>query len=344
MLYVRRLLFYLVLISSCILITTVSNMQQEQQKPTYENKEDVPVQTEPNEQPEDVILPETVLQKWDEGNDVTDLQKVLRNLSYDIEVSGTFDESTTWALTDIQLQSEEIIPTGLYDEETKQFLQSVVDEEITITPEDGLTKPSEDYLSKLDSDTVENPYDVLALINKKHALPGDYVPKDLVFPNVRYPFTEDLPKKQLRKIAADALEELFKAADEAGLELYAQSGYRSYDRQVAIFTSNVEQHGEEAANNFSARPGQSEHQSGLTMDVTSSKVDFSLVIEFGETPEGKWIAEHAHEYGFIIRYLEGKEDITQYQYEPWHLRYVGEKVATEIYEKEITFEEYIEQK
>ncbi|HLR14524.1 MAG TPA: D-alanyl-D-alanine carboxypeptidase family protein [Bacillota bacterium] len=345
MLHVKRLIFYVILIGGCILLTTASVIQQEQQEPTIENKEDIPVQTEPNKQPEEEgTLPDTLLQKWDEGDDVTNLQKVLKALSYDIEASGIFDERTTWALTDIQLQSKEIIPTGLYDEETKQFLQSAVNEEVEITPEDGLIMPSEGYLSSLDSDTVENPYDVLALINKEHALPGNYVPEDLVFPNVRYPFTEELPKKQLRKIAADALEDLFKASDEAGLELYAQSGYRSYDRQVAIFTANAEQHGEKAANNFSARPGQSEHQSGLTMDVTSGEVDFNLVIEFGDTPEGQWIAEHAHEYGFIIRYLEGRENITQYQYEPWHLRYVGEKVATEIYEKDITFEEYIEQK
>lgn len=348
MLQVRRWLIYLLLMSGCLFIITACDFQeeqQEQQEPTNEMKEEVPVQVEPYEQPEDnVTLPDTRLQKWDEGDDVTALQKVLISLSYEIEASGTFDEATTWALTDIQLQSDEIIPTGLYDKETKHFLQSAVDEEVTITPENGLHKPSEKYLTTLDFDTVENPYDVLALINKEHALPGDYVPDDLVFPNVRYPFTEDLPKKQLRKIAADALEKLFEAADDADLELYALSGYRSYDRQVEIFTANMEQHGEKAANNFSARPGQSEHQSGLTMDVTSPEVNFSLVTEFGETPEGQWVAEHAHEYGFIIRYLEGREDITQYQYEPWHLRYVGEKVATEIFEENLTLEEYIEQK
>lgn len=80
------------------------------------------------------------------------------------------------------------------------------------------------------------------------------------------------------------------------------------------------------------------------MDVTTDEVGFDLIVEFGETDEGKWLKDNAHEYGFIIRYPEGKEDITKYQYEPWHLRYVGEQAATEIYEKEMTLEEYLEAK
>ena len=188
---------------------------------------------------------------------------------------------------------------------------------------------------------VENPYDVLALVNKNHALPDDYEPVDLVVPNVRFPFEEDVPKKQLRKIAADALEDQFAAGDEDCITLFAQSGYSSYDRKEAIFASNAAKNGEEHANTYSARAGQSEHQTGLVMDVTAQAVGFDLVIDFGETEEGKWIKEHAHEYGFIIRYPEGKEAITLYQYEPWHLRYVGQKTASAIYEEDQTFEEYL---
>src|SRR5699024_7048489 len=92
---------------------------------------------------------------------------------------------------------------------------------------------------KIDDTKInENPYDVLALINKEHALPAEYITEDLVTPDVRFPFTEDLPKKQMRKVAARALEDLFKDADDAGLDLFAQSGYRSYERQEAIFAAN----------------------------------------------------------------------------------------------------------
>src|SRR5699024_9549662 len=167
------------------------------------------------------------------------------------------------------------------------------------------------------------------------------MPEDLIVPDVRFPFTEDLPKKQMRKVAADALEDMFDAGDQDGVDLFAQSGYRSFDRQEAIFASYSAEHGEEAANNFSARPGESEHQTGLTMDVTSPDVDFRLITAFGETDEGKWLKQHAAEYGFIIRYPEGKENITKYQYEPWHLRYVGEKAATDIMDQKITLEEYL---
>src|SRR5690625_3128012 len=130
-------------------------------------------------------------------------------------------------------------------------------------------------------------------------------------------------------------------SDEEGLTIFAQSGYRSYDRQDTIFTSNVDEHGEKEANNFSARPGESEHQSGLTMDITTPDLNYDLTVEFGETDEGKWVQQHASEFGFIIRYPEGKEEITEYQYEPWHLRYVGKKAAKEIMDKGITLEEYL---
>src|SRR5699024_4260346 len=126
-------------------------------------------------------------------------------------------------------------------------------------------------------------------------------------------------------------------------KLNAQTEYRTYNKNEDIFDAYVEEHGEDEANNFSARPGESEHQSGLTMDVTSEDVDFQLTVEFAETEEGKWLKENAAEFGFIIRYPEDKEDITEYQYEPWHLRYVGKKAAEEMVKKGLTLEEYLEE-
>ncbi|RZT22833.1 M15 family metallopeptidase [Fictibacillus sp. BK138] len=189
---------------------------------------------------------------------------------------------------------------------------------------------------------VQNLDDMLIVANKERNLPEDYEPADLVVPDVPFPFKEDLPKKKLRKEAASSVELLFKAAQEQGLELLAQSGYRSYDTQVAIFAYNADQYGEHKANQTSAQPGQSEHQTGLSLDVTSPQVNYELVEKFGETKEGKWLAENAYKYGFIIRYLKGKEDITGYQYEPWHLRYVGKEHAKEIHDRGITLEEYLQ--
>lgn len=188
---------------------------------------------------------------------------------------------------------------------------------------------------------IQNPTDILALVNKQYKLPADYVPDDLVEPEVRFPFDKDLPKKLMRKPAARALEKMFDAAENDGVYLFAQSGYRSYDRQKAIFASNAEEHGKKEANNFSAQAGESEHQTGLTMDITAKAVDFRLVTDFGATKAGKWVKKHASEFGFIIRYPKGKKDVTGYQYEPWHLRYVGNEAAKKIDERNITLEKYL---
>lgn len=291
----------------------------------------------------DLVLPDKVLQKGDKSEDVTILHKVLTQLGYEISASDTFNQETVWAITDFQLQSEHLAISGIYDYETKLELENFLKKELVVTPGEGLPYKEDEYLDE-ETVIIGNPYEVLALINKQHALPEGYIPSDLVVPDVRFPFVEDSPKKQMRQVAAEALEKMFAVADTQSLDLFAQSGYRSYERQVALFATYVSNHGEEEANRFSARPGESEHQSGLTMDVTSPHVNYSLVTEFGETEEGKWLEEHAAEYGFIIRYPKGKEDITGYQYEPWHLRYVGVKAATEIMDRGITLEEYLEEK
>ncbi|MFG6120213.1 M15 family metallopeptidase [Thalassobacillus sp. B23F22_16] len=188
--------------------------------------------------------------------------------------------------------------------------------------------------------TVDEPQALTVVVNKSRKLPDGFEPNDLVVPEVAFPFDEFHEKKQMRLEAAEALEELFKGAKQDGVELIAASGYRSYERQKLIYEDNVKKNGEEHANQFSAKPGTSEHQTGLAMDVTSAAAAFKLDQDFIETKEGQWLADHAHEYGFIIRYPEGKSDITGYAYEPWHLRYVGKEPAAEIHQQEETLEEF----
>lgn len=195
-----------------------------------------------------------------------------------------------------------------------------------------------------DKSVVKNMSAYDAVVNKKRNLPSDYVPEDLV------PL-DDIPKSlqnpevnQLRKVAYEALKEMFlKAKEEKSYELYARSGYRSYKTQIDLYNSYVANHGQAAADKFSAKPGQSEHQSGLSMDITCASMNFQLDDTFFDKEEGKWVAENAHRFGFIIRYPKGKEDVTGYQYEPWHLRYVGKTLAKEIYDSKLTLEEYFEQ-
>jgi zinc D-Ala-D-Ala carboxypeptidase len=190
---------------------------------------------------------------------------------------------------------------------------------------------------------IQNPDNILALVNKDQGLPETYKPSDLIIPNVQFSFgKEDIPKSYLRKEAAMALEQMFLAAGKEQIELFAVSGYRSYNKQQAIYNLEIQKWGEEKAVQAVALPGHSEHQTGLAMDITSKSVQFKLTEEFGQTLEGKWVAENAHKFGFIIRYPKGKEHITGYQYEPWHIRYVGKKAAKVIFEKGLTLEEYFE--
>lgn len=189
---------------------------------------------------------------------------------------------------------------------------------------------------------VENPENIDVIVNKKRHLPENYVPEDLV-PLTDVPTVLSNPEvNQLRKVAYEALKDLFTAAKEEGYELHARSGYRSYYTQASLYASYVENYGKDAADKYSAKPGQSEHQTGLSMDITCEAVNYRLDTIFGDTEEGKWVAENAHRYGFIIRYPKGKEEITGYAYEPWHIRYLGVDLAEKVYESGLTLEEYFQ--
>lgn len=177
------------------------------------------------------------------------------------------------------------------------------------------------------------------VVNKRRPLnPKTYVPPNLVFPNVRL----RVPGNESMKIRADvgaAIEQLFAAATAAGHSPMLSSGYRSYSYQVSLYGSYVKSQGQAEADKQSARPGYSEHQTGLAFDICNAG-NCQLVQSFSDTPLGQWVAAHAHEYGFIIRYLNGKQGITGYIYEPWHLRYVGVDTATQVKNSGKTLEEF----
>ena len=186
----------------------------------------------------------------------------------------------------------------------------------------------------------QDPTDVLILVNKQNKAPT--VPVTLVKPDVTPTKPSVAENIYMRPEAARALEALFAGAAEDGITLYATSGFRSYSTQKAIFDRKAAERGEQAANRSVAKPGYSEHQTGLAMDIEGeTTLGTGLTAAFGESPEGIWVAEHCHEYGFIIRYPKDKTNITGYIYEPWHIRYVGVEAATQIVELGVTFEEYI---
>lgn len=191
--------------------------------------------------------------------------------------------------------------------------------------------------------TIQEPEKIDVLVNKKRNLPSDYVPADLVKLSEVPTVLENPEVNQLRSVAYEALKELFKAAnEEEGYILYARSGYRSYNTQTSLYASYVDSYGQKAAEKYSAKPGQSEHQTGLSIDITCEEMNLKLDDTFVDTDEGKWVAENAHRFGYIIRYPKGKEDITGYMYEPWHIRYLGVELATKVYESGLTLEEYFE--
>ena len=135
--------------------------------------------------------------------------------------------------------------------------------------------------------------------------------------------------------ANTALQEMFNAAKTDGLNLFVKSGFRSFSTQKSLYNNYVKRDGKAAADRYSARPGHSEHQTGLAFDINKSNSSFA------GTPEANWLAENCYKYGFIIRYPEGKEAITGYIYEPWHIRYLGIETATAVYESGLCLEEYL---
>lgn len=321
---------------------TADHLSQAEEEPgdRPEEQDDTPsVEAGDREQDEEVDqqAPQILLQEGDTGEAVRELQERLKALGYDLEVDGQYGVTTRWYIKDFQLQLG-LTGDGIYNTETESLLQQAQQNEVSIDPGKAI------HLN-MSERTVTNPDDLLVLVNKTRSMPADYEPEELVEPDVPLFFQgKDLPYNKIRRVAAEALEQLFARGQEEGLQFVARSGYRSYETQVAVFARNKEKHGVERANLYSARPGESEHQTGLVMDVTSPAVDNELVIAFEETDEGQWLQKHAQDFGFIIRYPKGKEDITGYQYEPWHLRYVGQEAAEAITSQNLTLEEYLLQK
>lgn len=181
---------------------------------------------------------------------------------------------------------------------------------------------------------IDNPNSNLVLVNKFNRLDDKYIPDDLEKISLAYANNY----KYLRSKARSSFELMSQNAKEEGLEIIAVSAFRSYRYQKDLYEYYVREKGLEYADKASARPGHSEHQTGLTVDVMGENGDYNL---FEETKEFKWLKDNAHHYGFILRYPKGKEHITGFKYEPWHYRYVGIDVAKEIYQKNITLEEYL---
>ncbi|WP_028043848.1 M15 family metallopeptidase [Candidatus Stoquefichus massiliensis] len=233
--------------------------------------------------------------------------------------------------TEAYLSIQGCIYTDLkkYIESSKEPLEAVLS--ISYPFIDSHYKATQNYL-------IVDPNSYATLIKKGFQIASDYVPKDLVTPNI--PFSPDCDNKQLRKAASDALEQMYQAALKKDLHLAINSAYRTYQQQKAIYDEYHQKYDEVTANGLVAIPGSSEHQLGLGVDLTSQSVIDGKWRFFGDTPEYQWVVKNAYQYGFILRYPSSQSALTGTANEPWHFRYVGKDIAKIIYENNWTLEDY----
>lgn len=222
----------------------------------------------------------------------------------------------------------------------KYYIENNLDRYLKYAEENSnleLSKIITDINSNLDKTKYEDTEktnikdDNLMLVNKYYYLTEDYEPDDLVTLTSKY---NTGVNSKMRKEAANQFMKMSDAATLDNITIKNASGYRSYNYQVNLYNKYVERDGKKAADTYSARPGFSEHQTGLTSDI--NQIDNS----FENTDAFKWLQDNAYKYGFILRFPKDKEDVTGYQYEPWHYRYVGEYVAEKMHDENLTLEEY----
>ncbi|HZP55679.1 MAG TPA: M15 family metallopeptidase [Candidatus Saccharimonadales bacterium] len=188
--------------------------------------------------------------------------------------------------------------------------------------------------------SLNDPTSIWVVVNKGRVLPSGYVPVNLTVPDVPLRASASAENMHLRSNVSIALGQLVDAGNNEGIHLMLTSGYRSYSYQEQTYNGYVAQSGQAQADTYSARPGHSEHQTGLAADLEPTSHNCELDQCFGDTPEGKWLVANAYKYGFIIRYPLGKDNLTGYQYEPWHVRYLGVGLATEIEKTGQTLEQF----
>ena len=179
---------------------------------------------------------------------------------------------------------------------------------------------------------IDNHYETTALVNKYNYITNDIAFDDLV--TIEKPYSSD-GKRKIREVALKPLKDLIEAAKKDGVKLYVISSYRTMKEQTYLFNNSLKKNGEEHALLYSAKPGHSEHQLGLAVDFNTTRDSFK------DSKQYEWLKQNAYKYGFIERYPLNKEFITGYGFEPWHYRYLGIDIATKMFEKNITYEEYL---
>ncbi len=289
-----------------------------------------------------------VIEKTETTKNIESSEEIETETSIESTVEST-EEITTIPETETEItETSEISTTNTADEQVisaianLDFFKAELSERYASYIEKNPDLSSEDAVIAvnigLDNDfytnisTVENPDAIDVLSNKFNSL-GEYKPNDLV------QLSEKASTRELymRKEAAESFEKLVSDASEDGYVIRAMSCYRSYNYQENLYNNYVAADGVAEADTYSARAGHSEHQTGLVADIMGGDTNYT---DFKSTKENDFITENAHKYGFIVRYPEDKEDITGYQAEAWHIRYVGVTLATKLHDENLTLDEY----
>ncbi len=245
-------------------------------------------------------------------NFIKDVNTLLSNNYSSTEINTIFQKYNN-------IKNFEINKVNNYEEYQKKNNCSL--EEAVLKVNIGL---DHDFYTQINE--INNSHEYTVLVNKYHSL-GNYEPTDLK--SLSYD-----SKYQLREKAADAFEELVASAKLDNLFIRPYSAYRSYDRQELIYNNYVARDGKDEADTYSARPGHSEHQTGLAVDVWSEGYNYI------KDNDAKWLKNNSYKYGFIVRYTKENQPITGYIEEPWHLRYLGKEIATDVVAKNLTYDEY----
>lgn len=250
-------------------------------------------------------------------------------------VISTTKDTNKKVLTPEQKEIKKMKKIPYYKEKNKKRYLAYQEEKKDLPIEDvvmhvniGIDKP---YYTNTKKATNLN--ETTLLVNKYYYLTEDYVPENLEEISLSYARSG----MQLVHEAKEAFETLSEEAKKEGMNIIAMSSYRSYEYQVDLYNRYVETDGKEAADTYSARAGYSEHQTGLAVDVYNKELPYT---SFEQTEEFTWMQENAYKYGFILRFPKDKVNITGYQYESWHYRYIGEEVAEYIHKNNLTLEEY----
>ena len=236
---------------------------------------------------------------------------------------------------EVKTKKNDLASISYYKKEYKERYDNYKKKNKELSNEDVITRVNIGLDNSYYTNTYKTSYpnkDYI-LVNKYIYLGEDYVPDNLEDISTNY----SRSGMRLVSSAKDAFETLAEQALKDNKKVIAMSSYRSYQYQVNLYNRYVANEGVNAADTYSARPGYSEHQTGLCVDVYDGVIDYT---NFEKSDSYNWMMDNAYKYGFILRYPKGKENITGYQYESWHYRYVGKKIAKYIHDNDITFDEY----